>query len=156
MDTVSKHLLLEYHGCDGSLLDHVPSIESLMRRAAEAAGATVVAAAFHQFAPQGVSGVVVVEESHLSIHTWPEYGYVAVDVFTCGECEPMRAHAFLSSTLAAERSEIMLVERGRSEGERSMRVAQHYRESAGGCAAAGADADETPGAGTGEIPWDPR
>jgi len=76
---------------------------------------------FHRFAPQGVSGVVVVEESHLSIHTWPEAGYAAVDFFTCGECFPERAHAALLDGLAPERSEILNVERGVSP-DASIRV----------------------------------
>ncbi|RMH41726.1 MAG: adenosylmethionine decarboxylase, partial [Deltaproteobacteria bacterium] len=84
LDTRSRHVLAEYHGCDPAVLDDRGTIEPLMRRAAQAAGATVVGSMFHEFAPQGVSGVVVVEESHLSIHTWPEYGYAAVDFFTCG------------------------------------------------------------------------
>ncbi len=128
MDTVSTHLLVEYHGCDKALLDDLDRIESSLRAAAVAAGATVVAAAFHRFAPQGVSGVVVVEESHLSIHTWPEFGYAAVDVFTCGECDPPRAHEFLAEALGAARSEVMSVQRGLPGADPSMRVAEHHRD----------------------------
>src|SRR5690606_24893800 len=72
MHTRSRHLLVEYHGCNRALLDDLKGIEALMRVAAKAAGTTIVKSVFHPFAPQGVSGVVVIEESHLSIHTWPE------------------------------------------------------------------------------------
>jgi len=121
METRGQHLLAEYYGCPTSILDDESAIRSLLHRAAEAAGATVVASVFHRFAPQGVSGVVVVEESHLSIHTWPEAGYAAVDFFTCGECFPERAHAALLDGLAPERSEILNVERGVSP-DASIRV----------------------------------
>jgi len=101
LNTFGRHLLVEYHGCDTRFLDDFSKLESAMVAAAEAAGATVVAKAFHRFAPQGVSGVVVIEESHLSIHTWPEYGYAAVDFYTCGDCVPERAHELLRSALGA-------------------------------------------------------
>lgn len=127
MDTYGKHLLVEYHGCDLDVLNDVARIETVLRAAAEAAGATVVASAFHKFTPQGVSGVVVVEESHLSIHTWPECGYAAVDFFTCGECTPMRAHEYLEQQLDAQRAEIMEVDRGMFPPGPSMRVTRHVR-----------------------------
>ncbi len=112
MDTTSRHLLCEYWGCDRALLNDKARIEPLLRAAAAAAGATVVGAVFHDYSPQGVTGVVVVEESHLSIHTWPEYGYAAVDVFTCGDCAPERAHELLAAGLGAEASETVMLQRG--------------------------------------------
>ncbi len=67
-----------------------------MRQAAEEAGATIVDSSFHRFLPHGISGVVVIAESHLAIHTWPEYGYAAIDLFTCGdEVNPWKAFEFL-------------------------------------------------------------
>ncbi len=128
LDTLSTHLLVEYHGCDTDLLNQVSTIESLLVAAAEAAGATVVTSAFHRFSPQGVSGVVVVEESHLSIHTWPECGYAAVDFFTCGDCSPHRGHEFLLAALGAERAEVMDIERGAYPPGPSIQVRRHYRE----------------------------
>lgn len=127
MDTYGRHLLAEYHGCDGALLDDEKAIEAAMRRAADAAGATVVAAVFHRFAPQGVSGVLVIEESHLSIHTWPETGYAAVDFYTCGDCVPRFGHDVLRGALAAARSEVLEVDRGLA-GPRSLAVAEHDTE----------------------------
>lgn len=130
LDTLSRHLLVEYHGCDTQLLDEASRLEALLRRAAEAAGATVVTSTFHRFSPQGVSGVVVVEESHLSIHTWPELGYAAADFYTCGDCQPMRAHELLRDELRAKRAEVMTMRRGLYPPAPSIRVESHFREEA--------------------------
>ena len=85
MKPLGRQLLVELHGCDAAVLDDAEAIEALMLAAARAAGATIVGQSFHHFAPHGVSGVVVIGESHLSLHTWPEYGYAAFDIFTCGD-----------------------------------------------------------------------
>ncbi|MBE3577473.1 MAG: S-adenosylmethionine decarboxylase proenzyme [Limnochordales bacterium] len=82
---LGRHILCEAYGCDPEVLNDRQLVEELMVEAALDAGAEVREVAFHKFAPQGVSGVVVISESHLAIHTWPEYGYAAIDVFTCGE-----------------------------------------------------------------------
>ncbi len=129
METRGAHLLAEYHGCDRARLDDTGRVEQMMRAAAAAAGATVVAVCFHRFSPQGVTGVVVVEESHLSIHTWPEHGYAAVDFFTCGVCDPEAAHRVIADGLGAGRAELLTVERG-LVGARSMRVGAHRVEGA--------------------------
>lgn len=99
-----------------------------MREAATAAGTTIVASVFQPFVPQGVTGVVVVEESHLSIHTWPEYGYAAVDFFTCGDGAPEAAYQVLLDGLKAERAEKMFVERGVSLDGRGMNLRSHTTE----------------------------
>lgn len=112
VDTVAEHLLVEYHGCDRELLNDESRIRELMCRAAEAAGARVVAEVFHRYRPQGVTGVLLIEESHFSVHTWPEYGYAALDFYTCGECHPERADVFLRKALGVERAEVMLIRRG--------------------------------------------
>ena len=75
-----KHILAEYSECECTFLDSEPDIRSLMLEAATRSGATVVGDIFHHFSPQGVTGVVVVAESHLAIHTWPEFGYASVDL----------------------------------------------------------------------------
>lgn len=118
--TEGRHLLAEYRGCDAQLLNDRDLIEDLMQRAVLAAGAHIVQSVFHQFSPQGVSGVVVVEESHISIHTWPEVGYAAVDFYTCGAADPTRAHAVLVKGLRAIDGELILVHRGDMQGR--MRV----------------------------------
>ncbi|MFK8057263.1 MAG: adenosylmethionine decarboxylase [Saprospiraceae bacterium] len=76
---------LEITGCTAEALATVAGVEKTMRLAAEAIGATVLSGHFHQFEPHGVSGVLVISESHFAIHTWPELGYAAIDLFTCGD-----------------------------------------------------------------------
>lgn len=128
MNTRGQHLLAEYIGCNVEVLDDLERIESLMNAAARAANTTVVASVFQPFKPQGVSGVVVIEESHLSIHTWPEFKYASVDFFTCGHGLPYCAHQLISKALKAERSELMLVDRGLSLSDGSMEVRYHRVE----------------------------
>lgn len=122
MNTRGQHLLAEYNGCDVEVLDDLKRIETLMNEAAAAARTRVVASVFRPFSPQGVSGVVVIEESHLSIHTWPEHGYASVDFFTCGAGLPEEAHRVLSRGLRAKRSELMMVDRGLALNARAMKV----------------------------------
>lgn len=85
MNALGRHILVEFSGCSPEILDDVAVIEGAMVEAARKAGATVIQSTFHHFSPFGVSGVVVIQESHLAIHTWPEYQYAAVDLFTCGD-----------------------------------------------------------------------
>lgn len=125
MDTGGRHVLAEYHGCPTGALDDESAIEIAMRDAAKAAGATVLQAIFHRYAPQGVTGVLVLAESHISVHTWPEAGYAAVDFFTCGTCDPEAAHAVLADAFGARRTEIMVVERGQWPDGKSMRLVRH-------------------------------
>jgi S-adenosylmethionine decarboxylase len=80
-----KHYLVDFHGCDPESLRFVDRTRDMFLKAAHEARATLVAEAFHQFEPEGVSGVLLIAESHLSVHTWPEEGFAAVDIFTCGE-----------------------------------------------------------------------
>ena len=85
MDMVGKHCILELYDCDPSKLDDEVFLRSAITQAAERAGATLLNLITHQFQPQGVTGLALLAESHISIHTWPEAGYAAVDVFTCGD-----------------------------------------------------------------------
>lgn len=128
MKANGRHLLVEYHECDKAVLNDVRAIERLMREAATAACCREVASVFHEFTPQGVSGVVVIEESHLSIHTWPEHGYAAVDFFTCGEGVPQNAHEVLMAGLRAQGCEVMFIDRGRMPLTPSMEIQSHYTE----------------------------
>lgn len=84
MKALGRHILVEFMNCKADVLNDVAAIEKAMVDAAQIAGATVINSTFHHFSPYGVSGVVVIQESHLAIHTWPEYRYAAVDLFTCG------------------------------------------------------------------------
>lgn len=83
MKVLGHHLLIEYHGCDAKLLANKRHVRNAMVNSSRTAGATIVAEVFHKFSPHGVSGVVVIAESHVAVHTWPEHRFAAVDVFSC-------------------------------------------------------------------------
>lgn len=113
MTALGKHLLLELRDCDREVLDDLSLLEGSLVYAAEEAGATVVGKHFHRFAPQGVSGAVLISESHLSLHTWPEYGYAAVDIFTCGDSvDSELAAEILIRKLGSKDPTIMEIRRG--------------------------------------------
>lgn len=100
MADLGRHILVEFTQCDPAVLNDVILIERGMVEGAKEAGATVINSTFHHFSPFGVSGVVVIQESHLAIHTWPEYRYAAVDLFTCGdEVNPWISFDFLKDVL---------------------------------------------------------
>ncbi len=111
--SLGRHLVVEYFECNPELINDVPYIERAMVEAAEEAGATIINSTFHHFSPFGVSGVVVIQESHLAIHTWPEYGYASVDIYTCGEpVDPWRAFQYLKEKFASKHSSVIEMLRG--------------------------------------------
>lgn len=116
MKSLGRHILAEFHGCDYNALNDLQGIEQSMNEAAHVSGATIVQSVFHMFSPYGVSGVVVVSESHLAIHTWPEYGYAAVDYFSCGPVDCEAAIRYLEGVFAAEHVEMREVQRGIVDG----------------------------------------
>jgi len=121
LKALGRHLLTEFYGCDRDILNDVDQVKKGMEEAALRSGATIIDAVFHLFNPHGVSGVVVIAESHLAIHTWPEYGYAAVDLFTCGEeVDPYRAYEFLKEKLRAQFTSLIELRRGELdiEGEK--------------------------------------
>lgn len=97
--SLGTHVLVDLSGVDADRLDDVAALGALLARAATLGGATVVDRCLHHFAPQGVSGVVVLAESHVAVHTWPELGVAAIDVFTCGL--PAIAEAVADEVVAA-------------------------------------------------------
>jgi S-adenosylmethionine decarboxylase len=103
------HLLLDLEGA--RMLD-AATIEAVLRAAAEAAGARVLGAMLHPFAGGGVTGVLLLAESHISIHTWPERGFVALDVFLCGAADAEKARVVLEAAFAPERVSVTLCARG--------------------------------------------
>ncbi|MGI5852877.1 MAG: adenosylmethionine decarboxylase [Bacillota bacterium] len=112
-NALGRHILCEVHGCDPKVLDDRKAIEQIMVEAALGAGAEVREVAFHKFSPQGVSGVVVISESHLTIHTWPELGYAALDVFTCGNrVDPWKACNYITKSFRAGQMSATEVKRG--------------------------------------------
>lgn len=113
---LSKHLLVDLYGCPADLLNDVTGLETVMIEAAQRAGATVINSMFHHFSPFGVSGVVVIQESHLTIHTWPEQGFAAIDLFTCGtQTKPRRALIHLKRALQSTRIEVRQFRRGQGD-----------------------------------------
>ena len=113
LHALGRHLLVELHGCHPDSLKKVDVVKDILVGAARACGATIVDVAFHEFNPFGVSGVVVIAESHLSIHTWPEYRYAAVDIFTCGEViKPERAVAYIASRFRCKGPSVVEMKRG--------------------------------------------
>ena len=113
MKALGKHLLLELNDCDPKLLNDISFIREIMLVAANESGATVLGESFHQFSPQGVSGVILIAESHLSVHTWPEHGYAGADIFTCGtRVKPEKAAAVIIERLKPRTHSIILMDRG--------------------------------------------
>ena len=113
MNALGKHLLLELKGCNKEVLNDIGFLREALLTAACEAGATVLGESFHQFNPQGVSGVVMIAESHLCIHTWPEYGYAAADIFTCGNSvQPEKAVEILLGKLGSKNHSIIEMQRG--------------------------------------------
>jgi len=113
MQSLGNHILVEITGCNPQVMNDVAFIEQTMVDSATIAGATVINSSFHHFSPYGVSGVVVIQESHLAIHTWPEYGYAAVDLFTCGdEVDAWKAFDFLKERFGAKNYSALEMNRG--------------------------------------------
>lgn len=107
-----NHLLIDFWNARN--LDNPDQIDATLRRAAEAAGATILHGHFHHFTPNGgVSGVLVLAESHISIHTWPERHFAAVDIFMCGVCDPNLSIPVMQELFQAGRVEIDAFRRGR-------------------------------------------
>ena len=113
LKALGTHILVELSDCNAQILSDVDQVANILVAAAKAANAEVLQTAFHRFAPQGVSGVVVIAESHLSIHTWPEYGYAAMDIYTCGEhTQPWSACRLAASEFQAKQMLTTEVRRG--------------------------------------------
>ena len=113
MNALGTHLLLDLKDCNPKLLDDINYIKQVMIGAADEAGATIVGENFHKFDPIGVTGIIAIAESHLCIHTWPEYGYAAVDIFTCGQgFKPQKAADMLIESLQCMQPAIREIQRG--------------------------------------------
>ena len=113
MNVLGIHLLLELKECNPKLLDDLDHIRDALLQTAHDIGAHVVGESFHQFSPQGVTGILSIAESHISIHTWPEYNYAAADIFACGSSfRPLAAAEILIERLECKDPEIKQLERG--------------------------------------------
>jgi S-adenosylmethionine decarboxylase len=105
--------LVELRDCSAEALNSLERVQDIMVSAARQAEATIVDVSFHEFNPFGISGMVIIAESHLSIHTWPEYGYAAVDIFTCGDViKPQAAAAYLIEQFGSRNPSVVEMKRG--------------------------------------------
>lgn len=118
--SLGSHLLIELFGCEGPLLEQESTVGDAMMEAARISEATIVEKSFHEFKPYGVSGAVIIQESHYTIHTWPEHGYAAVDLFYCGgTIKVHKAVEVLQERFKPSRIKFLVVRRGlQSEVER--------------------------------------
>lgn len=113
MEALGRQILVEFYDCDREVLNNEDLIRELMLEGVRQSGATIISDTFHAFSPFGVSGVVVIAESHVAIHSWPEHGYAAVDIFTCGESiDPWVIQKFLQSSFDARNVSSMELKRG--------------------------------------------
>ena len=113
VNALGRHLLLELFDCDTDAINNLDAVKGALVEAAKRAQATIVDVVFHEFNPFGISGVVVIAESHLSIHTWPEHRYAAVDIFSCGDVlQPEVAATYLVEQFGAERTSVVELQRG--------------------------------------------
>ena len=116
MNALGRHVIVELYDCKPSLLDDVTYVQNAMQNAAQEAGATIINLTFHHFSPYGVSGVVVIQESHLAMHTWPEWGFASIDLFTCGEStDPWKCYTVLKDAFSASHGSTIEMRRGQLE-----------------------------------------
>ena len=113
MHALGTHLLVELRDCNPKIIKDLAKVKNALVSAAKEAQATIIDISFHEFNPFGISGMVIIAESHLSIHTWPEYSYAAVDIFTCGDLiKPEVAASFLIKEFESRTPSIVELKRG--------------------------------------------
>jgi S-adenosylmethionine decarboxylase len=117
-EPIGHHYIVEASGCNPKIIGRVQKVQEILVKAAEIAGAKVWAISFSKFPPSGVSGVVVISESHISTHTWPEMRYGALDIYTCGnKVDPEKAVVYAVEAFGASTSHITEITRGIDEGD---------------------------------------
>ena len=135
---IGHHYIVEASGCDPKVIGSVEKVQQILVKSAEIAGAHVWSISFSKFPPHGVSGVVVISESHISTHTWPEMGYAALDIYTCGaKVKPDKAVIYAVEAFGADTSHITEITRGIDEGDAVFYHSfitweEHQRKSAAG------------------------
>lgn len=113
MNALGKHVIVELYDCNTEIINNQALMEQVMVDAVQISGATLVKTVFHKFSPHGITGIAVVAESHFAIHTWPEYGYCAFDIFTCGDLiDNHKAIEYFKNKLSAQKISIVEMERG--------------------------------------------
>ena len=115
---VGIHIIADLYGVDSRLLERAENMMDIIEDAVKFAKLTKVSSDYYQFEPFGASGVVLIAESHLSFHTWPEHGLVTLDIYTCGAPEEAeKAYRYILEKLKPERVEVVFVERGKEVQE---------------------------------------
>ena len=113
VQSLGNHLIVELYDCPGEVINDARTVEKALIEAVRVSGAKIVQSVVHEFNPHGISGVVVIEESHFSVHTWPEYGYCALDIFTCGdEIDYYSALQYLKKEFEAKNLSVTEMKRG--------------------------------------------
>ncbi|MBI5795972.1 MAG: adenosylmethionine decarboxylase [Planctomycetes bacterium] len=113
MSTLGKHIILEMWGCCKDTIDNVEVVKEILVKAAESVKATLVDVVCHRFSPYGVTGVAILAESHIAVHTWPEHGYAAADIFICGSTiNPRNAASYMAEAFYAKETSFLELKRG--------------------------------------------
>lgn len=110
------HLIADFFECDTSVINNAESVEKIMTEAVKISGATIVKPFFHRFSPHGISGIIVVAESHFAIHTWPEHSAAAVDIFSCGDFNYIDALVYIKESIKSPENSVIQVYRGNISG----------------------------------------
>ncbi len=114
---LGTHYLAEFFDCDRIRINDLALVESVMIEATEWSGARIIKSMFHQFSPHGISGVIVIEESHFAFHSWPEHGYAAVDLFSCADFDYRAALTHIRENIGAGSHSVTRVKRGVLNGD---------------------------------------
>ena len=113
MSTLGKHIILEMWGCCKDTIDNVEVVKEILVKAAESVKATLVDVVCHRFSPYCVTGVAILAESHIAVHTWPEHGYAAADIFICGSAiNPRNAASYMTEAFYAKETSFLELKRG--------------------------------------------
>ena len=128
MTHLGIHLIADFFECDSTVLNNAESVEKIMTESVYISGATLVKPFFHRFSPQGISGIIVVAESHFSIHTWPEHSAAAVDIFSCGEFNYIAALKFIKENIKSNSNSIVQIVRSSMQDNASDNSDLQYKK----------------------------
>ena len=118
LKSLGTQILLDLENCNSDILDDIDLIKNILKEAASLSGASIIGETFHKFQPVGVTGVVSIAESHICIHTWPEYSYASVDIFSCGDDFNLEtASQIIGQRLESTDSFSRVIERGLRDGQ---------------------------------------
>ena len=110
---LGRHLIVEFYGCPPEIIDNIRFLEETLVESVRKAEGKIIGKIFHKFSPQGVTGIIAIAESHVSIHTWPEKNYMALDVFTCGNrVDPWKIYKLVAEKVKHENVKVIELKRG--------------------------------------------